>query len=352
MVSKADLFTGKIRDIAEELVSFLIAIGHHSDRNEKLTKIMAYLQIYGELSQEQLHRLTGLATGTISSSLTTLCELNLVIRDHPIDSRYHLYRPQSSRISFEYYSFKEILAKLDDADTFFTQCIDRVLKCSTIPANQKRFFTLRIHSYLNYIELQRRTLNQKKNHDYLPELNTLDKIQTSQSSSPLCQELLDIEQKIVQYFLETNLFSENDPLTNRIIAYFLTRGVLTQNELHQLLGFSLSTVSRYLTTLVDFGVITLHPKQYRAPRLYSLINYCDTMQKIILAIDATIFSYESQFQNRLKHLQENSDLHTNLPGSKILVEKLTILLEEITKLHQSSHRLEENFQEYSIRLHI
>jgi DNA-binding transcriptional regulator GbsR (MarR family) len=72
-------FEGILQDLEKKLIKFMIGLVNTiSPLSPKLTEILGYLLLHGELTQAQLVELTGFSIGTISSNLNQMISLNIV----------------------------------------------------------------------------------------------------------------------------------------------------------------------------------------------------------------------------------------------------------------------------------
>ena len=85
-------FEGIIQDLEKKLIKFMInLVKTTSPLSPKLTEILGYLLLHGELTQAQLVELTGFSIGTISSNLNQMISLNIVRKELIPKARTYKY---------------------------------------------------------------------------------------------------------------------------------------------------------------------------------------------------------------------------------------------------------------------
>ena len=95
-------FEGILQKIEKKLIKFMIdLVGASSPLSPKLTEILGYLLLHGELTQAQLVELTGFSIGTVSSHLNQMIGLNIVRKELIPKARTYKYIFLSGRGSIE-----------------------------------------------------------------------------------------------------------------------------------------------------------------------------------------------------------------------------------------------------------
>jgi DNA-binding transcriptional regulator GbsR (MarR family) len=69
-----------VRKIESEIVEYLVASPIYSTRNEITTRVLLYILLRNEISQNLLKKLTGYSSGKISQELSNLVNAGLIIR--------------------------------------------------------------------------------------------------------------------------------------------------------------------------------------------------------------------------------------------------------------------------------
>ncbi|MFW9900128.1 MAG: MarR family transcriptional regulator [Candidatus Thorarchaeota archaeon] len=85
-------FEGILQDLEKKLIKFMVdLVKTTSPLSPKLTEILGYLLLHGELTQAQLVELTGFSIGTISSNLNQMVSLNIVRKELIPKARTYKY---------------------------------------------------------------------------------------------------------------------------------------------------------------------------------------------------------------------------------------------------------------------
>ena len=75
-----DPYSPHVRKIEQEIVEYLVTTPIYSTRTEITTKILLYILLRKEISQNLLKKLTGYSSGKISQELNNLVDSGMIIR--------------------------------------------------------------------------------------------------------------------------------------------------------------------------------------------------------------------------------------------------------------------------------
>jgi DNA-binding transcriptional regulator GbsR (MarR family) len=81
-----------LRAIEQRLADIIADFGYLKGRSAKVTKVLAYIYIRREVTQQLLRELTGYSLGTISTSLQNLEKSSIVSKYTSPDSHRYFYR--------------------------------------------------------------------------------------------------------------------------------------------------------------------------------------------------------------------------------------------------------------------
>lgn len=95
MEDEKDSYQQNIRKIEKEIVEYLINSPIYSTRNEITSKILIYIILRREISQNLLKNLTGYSSGKISQELNNLVKSGMIIRKKLPGVRKKLYTFES-----------------------------------------------------------------------------------------------------------------------------------------------------------------------------------------------------------------------------------------------------------------
>jgi DNA-binding transcriptional regulator GbsR (MarR family) len=82
----------ELRTIKKKLTEIIADMGHLKGRSTKTTKILAYIYIQQEVTQQLLRELTGYSIGTISTALQDLEKTGVVSKTLCPNTHKHLYK--------------------------------------------------------------------------------------------------------------------------------------------------------------------------------------------------------------------------------------------------------------------
>jgi len=118
MKSKNDTSTRKqFYDIQKRLADIVADFGYLKGRSVKVSKILAYIYIRQEVTQQLLHELTGYSLGTISAALRDLEDSGMVSKNRNPDSLRRFYTIEGSLsqvLSRSMANFPAYLSQMDE----------------------------------------------------------------------------------------------------------------------------------------------------------------------------------------------------------------------------------------------
>jgi len=329
------LVSDSLKHYEEQIVYFYQIVGDMIAQNSKGTRIFAYLQIYGLLTQKQLKELTKFSSSTISSILNAFIQTGIVTREISENTRVGLYRLKTEKVSFQYVEFTKIMKELELIDRIIDSFQQKIKNDGKVHPKQAEFLQLRTNSYRNYVEAQRRAINQIQKYTYFDEnVSNLGYGDEIINFPPVLEKLIH---EIVSFLVENSFPSQDDPISNLIFAHFCIRKFLTQELLVQITNLSLSTISRYLKRAVENDFIIALPKQYKTSRIYQLPSLSLYITKLILDTDAFIFSWKAKFQEMLEELYTSKLEFTE--SFNLIKLKLEHLITQISESENGSKLL-------------
>ena len=149
----------------------------------------------------------------------------------------------------------------------------------------------------------------------------------SNSSSQLFNEKLrKYENKLVEFLLDIAESKHVNPKISTISSYLLIHGELTQKELKELTGFSMGSISTFLSVMTGTGAY----KKERIPGThtykYSFSGELEDLTTLGLEIALSSFiRFESYFDNKKKELHKLSE--QSKEGADHLLQRINELLE-------------------------
>ena len=333
----SELITGPLKQYEEEIVTFFQIVGDSTGLNYKATRIFAYLRVYEALTQKQLKSLTHFSSSTISTTLNSFIQSGIVSREIATNARLGIYRLKSEKAPFVYTEFSEILTELESLDEIIIETQKKINLHRDKYPKYCEFIWRRLNSFRNYIEAQRRAIDETSTYTFFEESISYLGFEKSILSFP--DELEAIVKKFITELVEDAVYDRDDPIANIIFTYIGIYGLITQEWLVQNTGLSLSTISRTLNHFVDDEIISALPKKYKQSRFYEIHSVSLSIIAQILKADAFIFSWKPKFEKFLYEL-ERSALPSN-SSLKLIKSKISQMISQIDEFEHGSKRLEK-----------
>ncbi len=152
-------FEGTIQEIEKELIKIIVDLGSNSPLSPKLTEILGYLLLHGELTQAQLKKLTGFSIGTISSHLNQMIGLNIVRKQLIPKTRTYKYIFLGGKGSIEMQASFMKVETVSASINFFEQKHNELMKLE----NEKGYELLleRVESMLKFFQWHKKVIVEK-----------------------------------------------------------------------------------------------------------------------------------------------------------------------------------------------
>ena len=106
----------ELKVFENQIVKFYKELAEMLNLNMKFTTIFAYFEIYEKLTQEQLKFLTGFSSSTISTTLQSLIQLDVLSREVIGNTRKNIYILKKDKVTFIYTPFLGLLKSLDSLE--------------------------------------------------------------------------------------------------------------------------------------------------------------------------------------------------------------------------------------------
>ena len=340
-MQEVKLLSNKSKKIEQELVRFYMTIGNMVSLNYKATEIFAYLKIYDALSQEQLKQLTSCSLGTISATLQSFLQTDIISRRMIPKTHKNLYRIKPEKVNFVYTPNIQIIEDLEKLDLYLVEKQAELQKLQSKYPLEVKFLHRRLNSLRNYTEIQRRQINKEKKHSFFQE--DVSEILPLNQMITYPFETKELEEKImgiVGYY-------RDDPIKIRIRSLFFTHRSIDQQTLMDISGFSRSTISRFLRQDLKKEYIHALPREYRKPRIYHLESISLTIIHNILKTDRYIYACIPRFQEILSSLQSEQQSERDSRETAFLVAKIQDLIKKIETFTNNGRFMRQAYQDLS-----
>ena len=325
METRDFFFEGKMRDFELKIVDFMVEDTVINGGNSNTTQVYTYILLHRKLTQQQLSELTGFPKSKISK-ITSLLVKNKIFTKKTIPGTH----------TNEYYLIDHpndlneipasiILSGFQTMISFFNALIDDLKELNPDDHPGRDLLLWRLNDFSKYAQVCSAIIEENKDDKGIEDFEvptfdedpTLfsgefrDKMEayltnaksagsTMISFSPQVQEIEDNFHK----FLERGVFKKEKPSLEHILAYFISRGKLTQKKLQDLTDFSAGTISQSLKRFLDTNKIDLVKSKDRSSseKFYSMHS-----------ISLTLFSHHlSVYKEMLRYLPEFREIKNEM----------------------------------------
>lgn len=112
-----------------------------------------------------------------------------------------------------------------------------------------------------------------------------------------------IEKEIVDYLIQSPLYSTRNEITSRILIYIILRKEITQNILKDLTGYSSGKISQELNNLVDSGMIIRKKIEGIRKKVYTF----ESVEKISTTRVKNIITVMLKWENELGKMKNEME---------------------------------------------
>ncbi|MFW9976210.1 MAG: hypothetical protein ACFFDQ_13145 [Candidatus Thorarchaeota archaeon] len=340
-MKEVELLSEQTKEIEREIVTFYKTVGKMVNLNSRTTEIFAYLKIYDALSQEQLQQLTGFSLGTISATLQSFLQADIISRRMIPKTHKNLYMIKPDRVNFVYTPSIQIMENLEKLDSYIVEKQAELQKLQSEYPIEIKFLHMRLNSLRNYIEVQRRQISREKKYSFFQE--DVSELFPPNEMINYSFDARELEEDLMQEWG----YLKNDPIRSRLMSIFFTHRSLDQQTLMDISGFSRSTISRFLDRELKRGYIQALPREYRKPRIYYLKSISLSILSIILNTDSFIFSYIPRFQEILSTLQSKRHPELDRRDATFLIAKIKEIIGQIEAFKNNTRFLRQAHHDLS-----
>lgn len=392
------LLNGRLREIELEILDVYQEIAEMMGRNPYASKVYALFLIHGELTQEQIREITQNSKSYVSSTLKFLLNAGTLQKEFVEGTHTLIYRLSNPHFHFQYHSGIAVQTRLKELHAFILSLLDRVKLISEESQENVRFFIKRMNSLLNYTHLQELVFTDGEPNKWLDEsaLNFM----SNNKQSPLgnlieySPQLRILEDELARYLDKTGIVFYRAPTLTKILTFFITRGILTQEMLQSLLNRSIGSISQNLSCLInnvghqtseermvsnnqgnensirpnqaenkldslqkghgkDFmkfhNIIEKLPKrQMTQPTLYSLDSVSLVFVDLIMTTDERIFTIGDKIKRYAQELELNREKYGKDVGYDKIASFLNTFIQSIDIL-QSDHEKLRSYRNHLAR---
>ena len=139
-------------------------------------------------------------------------------------------------------------------------------------------------------------------------------------------ELIEIEEKIIQYLIDSTLFYSTSATFRRILGLFITRKTLTQEMIKKLTGLSAGKVSQELNNLCEKGFITGTQENKTSPIIYTMDSVDIAFVNDAIRVLNTALDWEPRLNQINEDLQKNRNKLEKLNGYEDITRFLNFMM--------------------------
>ncbi|MFX1274476.1 MAG: hypothetical protein ACFFBP_01035 [Promethearchaeota archaeon] len=300
---------------------------------------MAYLLVYGKLTQGQLKHLTRFSKSTISTGLSTLINIGQARKEKIQGSResYYFIAPISQK------SIDFALGTMEKEIEYFKVKIKDLENSSLTNKKGYKLLLKRLKDAIDVYEIYQNILEILKNPSSPVDLKFRRQHKKSLTfedfnniTMQFDPKLKKIEDDIIDFFMYESAYSVLSEFTLMIYVFFITRGILTQERIRELTGLSLGKVSQVVNTLAKNGLIEkvdkeqyseIIPEKLKRQTIYSMSSIKDSL--FISGINSfkEMIKWENKFKIIKSEMTEDKEELGKLCGYKKILSSIDSYLE-------------------------
>ncbi|WP_457557113.1 helix-turn-helix transcriptional regulator [Candidatus Harpocratesius sp.] len=264
------IFKGKLYDFEQKIVEFLLVDAEMNGSDPNQTIIYIYILLHRKLTQAQLAELTGFPKSKVSKITSKLVMEGILKKKFIPGTHTNEYMLIQQPFEMNFIPIKKIIQSFNEMTAFMENMIDELLKLQGKYRQDRDLLIWRLYDFCRYSRGCSQILEFDIEHSRLSKFKYIDKtydlltpqfrdhiqeylMNFDKSSTYLIdlqdEEIQKIEAKVIKFLLDHVIKEEKESIS-RILAYFMTRGKLTQNSIQQLTDFSSGTISQTLRYLL------------------------------------------------------------------------------------------------------
>ena len=328
----------------EKIIEFNDKIGESRGTHKRFSKITSFLIIFGKLTQKQLKILTNYSLSNLSNSLNTLVETRLIKKNRITGTHTYEYSLAISIVDTNRIIIGILNQNLKNGVNFLSVIKNELkdlshlnLSGNEIITNQVNYLIEDFNNYNKILDTIIKFLNSVDD-EYEPEIDYAFQLKAGNyklyKEVSFDKRLLIIENRIADYLQETIFQARNSQskaLDLTILAYFCTRGMLTQNQIKKITKLSVGAISQALKVLDKRNLVEVSPLERnkdgkQLPRIYRMRSLSLAGINRIHSLFGTIIKSKTTFQEMKANLKENTGELENLKGYSEIREFIDNLL--------------------------
>ena len=329
MENEPYIFEGKLHEFEQKIVEFLLVDAKMTGSDPNETLLYIYILLHRKLTQAQLAELTNFPKSKISKITSKMITDKILNKQFIPGTHTNEYILIQQPFEMNFVPAEQIVSKYDSHCQFFEEMITELQKLEGTSRGNRDLLIWRVYDMLIYTRGRSQILkfNEENNHinnfeykeisyDFidtkfrdarLEYLSNLDKSSTFLMGFEE-EEIQKIESRIIKFLLEHVIKEEKESI-NHIMAYFMTRGKLTQQSIQELTDFSSGTISQTLRYLLKEDKIDQIPTSRVSGNeyYYTMKSITLTLLKNQAAIYKDLIAWKPDFDDIKQQLNENGN---------------------------------------------
>ncbi|MHA1777908.1 MAG: hypothetical protein DRO88_11185 [Promethearchaeia archaeon] len=306
------VFQGKLSDFEKKIVEFLLVDAQMNGGDPNETLIYIYILLHRRLTQAQLTELTNFPKSKVSKITQQLVAEGILKKEFIPGTHTNEYMLIQQPFEMNFVPVDQIIESFREMSKFVDDTIKELLELPGKHRKDRNLLIWRLYDFSRYTRGCTQILNFQKENSNLQKFVFTDKtyelitpafreemreylFNLDKSSTYLIdfqdEDIQKIEAKIIKFLLD-HIVKEEKESISRILAYFITRGKLTQNSIQKLTDFSSGTISQTLRYLLKEKKIDQIPTSRIAGNEYyytlesislMLLHYHSSVYKDLIA---------------------------------------------------------------------
>ena len=278
-------FSSKFKIFEDLIINFFIQNGHIRYQSPKSSKIIAFFQIFQNLTQTQACTLTGFSKGNISTTFSYLLKSRTLNAKMIPGTHTKIYSLNEKDLNVEYEyeknikRLKELIDSLDEIFGKLTRCKDlegfdeihNRIKNLIQFLNKQKEFTQDEYNCLK--EGQIFNPSGELSQDIVFPSENIVRIEHKKDLTIIHPKIFEIERKVIEQIIKYNLVRLHDSTLNLVYSFFISRKYLSQILIRKLTGLSPTTVSRTIKTLLTGQFIEQKDFKLDGKRIYEIVPF-------------------------------------------------------------------------------
>lgn len=149
-----------------------------------------------------------------------------------------------------------------------------------------------------------------------------------------------IEKEIVEYLVNSPIYSTRNKITSRILIYIILRKEITQNLLKNLTGYSSGKISQELNNLVDSGMIVKKKIPGVRKKVYTFHSVEQISTARIKNIISTMVKWQKELDKMKNELIAKRDKLETMNGYENILNVIAFYLPAIKVYEKFAESLE------------